>query len=244
MSSSLQQHNLYDTKKPMFDTIARAIPFAIRMGAATRAAFAFGLMALALTGCFRPVYGDLGTGNASIVQEEMKKITIAPIPERNGHYVYNALVERINGSGETVSPKYMLKVSLTQGINTPTVDYFSGAATSSSIVITANYALTDIKTGKSIASDTVSQSHAYDRGAQRYANISAARSAEIFSAKDIAEQIADRIAVALSTLQNNGTVAAPITTQTITPSSTTLPGQNADQDEDKAKPNPVSPPWQ
>ena len=205
-----------------------------------------GLLMLPLTGCFRPVYGDVGTSGNSVVQDQLKTITITPIAERNGHYVYNALVERLNGTGENPDPKYRLTVKLNQGVSTVIVDYFSGGATSSDIIINASFDLIEIKTGKAIIRDTVSQSHAYDRGGQRYANISAARTAEIDDAKDIAEQIADRVAVSLSTLNNHGTVAEPSTVKQVLPSSLPVPSAVDDDTNKSPTPTPTNPfptPW-
>ena len=40
------------------------------------------------------------------VAEAMKEVEVPPIPDRLGHYLADDLITRLNGTGETPTPKY------------------------------------------------------------------------------------------------------------------------------------------
>ena len=68
-------------------------------------------VALALGGCFQPLYGE--AAHPGLV-EKMREVEVAPIPDRIGHYLSNNLIAKMNGSGESAPAKYRLTIKLTQ----------------------------------------------------------------------------------------------------------------------------------
>jgi LPS-assembly lipoprotein len=64
-------------------------------------------------------------------------------------------------------------------------------------VVTATYTLTAIEGGAQITTGTATASASYDRTEQRYANVRAARDAEIRAVGLLADQIRTRLAIAL-----------------------------------------------
>ena len=75
-------------------------------------------LALPLCGCFQPMYGEMSHPGLAA---EMRAIKIAPIKDRIGHYLGEDLETELNGTGETLDPKYVLTVTVTIGTGTPTV---------------------------------------------------------------------------------------------------------------------------
>jgi LPS-assembly lipoprotein len=71
----------------------------------------FGLVCLAsLAACgFEPLYG---THQGALVgaEEKLAQVEIGDIPNREGQYLRNALIDRFYRSGRPVSPAYILKI--------------------------------------------------------------------------------------------------------------------------------------
>lgn len=153
--------------------------------------------ALALGGCLQPMYGQLSEGGQNL-QGDLQAIAIEPIPDRIGHYLGDDLIFDLNGTGSHVPPKYRLFVTLNESSQTPLVDTVTGIATSSSVVINADYRLVQAGTGLPIAKGHAFVFKSYDRNSDRYGNVRAARDAEIQDAKQLSDQLRIRLAAALS----------------------------------------------
>ncbi len=70
------------------------------------------LLTLAVAGCgFRPLYGSRAVD--PYVGPEMGSIYVAPLPDRDGQLVRNALLDRLNPKGEPQQPRYRLEIKLT-----------------------------------------------------------------------------------------------------------------------------------
>jgi LPS-assembly lipoprotein len=160
------------------------------------ARFAGLLSVLALGGCFHPLYAP---ASGRDVQGELAAIQVAPIPDRLGHYLANELIFAFNGTGSQVTPKYRLVVATRERVETPLVDTISGNATSGTVVVDAEYKLLPILGGDPVTQGTAFTIASYDRSNQRFANIRAARDAEIRDAKTLADQIRTRVAAAIAT---------------------------------------------
>ena len=151
---------------------------------------------LCLAGCFQPMYAP--TSGRDVVSEA-RSIGIAPIPGMVGHYLENELRFALNGSGEAVEPRYILQVTLNERTQTPLVDTVSGRATSNSVYATAQYKLVPVGGKDPVAQGSVISLASSDRTSQRYANIRAARDAEIRNARSLASDIRTRIVAELAT---------------------------------------------
>jgi LPS-assembly lipoprotein len=160
-----------------------------RTGAALLAAFS-------LAGCIRPLYGPLSEGGN--VAGELQAITVDPIPNRLGHYLGNDLIFTLNGTGSHVPPKYRLKVTVSESSQTPLLNTVTGYPTAGNVVMNADYQLLPVQGGAPITKGHVSTFSSYDRTSQRFADIRAARDAEIRDAKTLADQISTLIAGAMA----------------------------------------------
>jgi LPS-assembly lipoprotein len=152
------------------------------------------MAALSLTGCFQPLYGESSHPG---LNDQMRAIVVAPIKDRIGHYLEDELVLDINGTGAKPEPRYLLTVTTTQGVQTPTVESQIGAADAATVTVTAQYKLTSDGGTKTVTSGAAMTSAVYDRTIQRFGNLRAARDAEIRIAKSLAAEIELRIAAAL-----------------------------------------------
>ena len=148
-----------------------------------------------LGGCFQPLYGEAAHPGLT---EDMRAVEVAPIPDRIGHYLGDDLVSRMNGSGETPPPKYRLTVRITQSSRAPTVESQIATADAATVVGEAKFDLTRIENGAIIYTGSATASAVYDRFFQSYANLRAARDAEIRIARELADEIALRVGAALS----------------------------------------------
>ena len=151
-------------------------------------------VALALGGCFQPLYGE--AAHPGLVQK-MREVEVAPIPDRVGHYLSDNLIAKMNGTGEAVPAKYRLTIRLTQTAQTPTIESQINTADSATVVGTARFDLTKIDSGAVLYSGSATSAADYDRFLQSYANLRAARDAEIRIARALADEIELRVAAAL-----------------------------------------------
>lgn len=151
--------------------------------------------ALALGGCFQPLYG---TVNGVNMADELRSIAVDPVPDRFGHYLANELTFAFNGTGTPAPVKYRLLLTQRSHVQTPIIDNVTGRADSATVFATVDYRLTPAAGGSAVVSGTATNSAGYDRSSQRFANIRAARDAEIRLAKSIADQIRTRVAAELA----------------------------------------------
>jgi LPS-assembly lipoprotein len=152
--------------------------------------------ASSLCGCFQPLYSE--AAHPGLV-EDLHSIEIAPIKDRIGHYLATDLTTDLNGTGETVSPpKYRLTVTVSIGQQTPTVNSEINVATSATMTGDADFTLTRVDGGAEVLKGKATAAAAYDRSTQRYADLRAARDAEIRLARALSQDISTRLAAALS----------------------------------------------
>lgn len=151
---------------------------------------------LALSGCIQPLYGRLGEG--SDVAGELQSIAVDPIPNRIGHYLADDLIFGLNGTGSHVPAKYRLTVTVIETSQTPLLDTVSGYPTAANVVVTADFKLVPVQGGDPILKGQVLTNVSYDRTSQRFANLRAARAAEISAAQTLADQMRTRIAATIA----------------------------------------------
>lgn len=154
-------------------------------------------LAAPLAGCIQPLYGPNldGTSNAA----ELRAVEVDEIPERIGHYVRNELIYGFNGTGAQVTPRYRLKVKLSERVQTPIYNTTTSFSTSATVVVDANYSLMTLPDNVEIAKGVAQAIASYDRFTARFTNVRAARDAEIRDAKVIADSIRTRIAIDMAT---------------------------------------------
>jgi LPS-assembly lipoprotein len=159
-------------------------------------------LALGLSACFRPLYGPTASGaplSAVLASIQVEPAKTAQGQERLGHYLRSELVFDLDGSGQPSEKKYRLTLAASETVQTPIVSSITGRAESATLLGTASYKVQPL-VGDRIITEGVAQGTAtYDRSAQRFASLRAARDAEIRLAKLLSEQIKTRVAAILAT---------------------------------------------
>ncbi len=164
--------------------------------------------ALALGGCFRPVYGDNGAagvvakGQNGSVAELMRSVEVKPIEGRVGGKMRNELIFLLRGGGAAGAIAYRVNVTFSEYGQSAVVDPFTSVPQSRTISLQASYTMTKagasldpIMKGEAFASAT------YFTSLQRFANVRAERDAEDRAATQIAERIRSRLQAYFSTGQ-------------------------------------------
>ena len=153
------------------------------------------LLATSLSGCFQPLYSE--SAHPGLV-EDVRAIEIEPIKTRFGHYFVEDLRTELNGTGQDVTPKYRLTVTLATTTQTPTVNTEINVASSATVTATADFTLVRLSDNKEVFKDKAFAAAAYDRTTQRYASLRAARDAELRLSRALAQEVSIRIAAKLS----------------------------------------------
>ncbi|MCO5090515.1 LPS assembly lipoprotein LptE [Bosea sp. (in: a-proteobacteria)] len=159
------------------------------------------LAAAALAGgCFQPLYSDYTTSTVGgSVKTALRGIEIPEIKGLIGHYFRNELVFELDGSGEPDAHKTLrLEAAITESIQVITVDYANGRADSAALVATATWKLTRQGSDEVVSSGTNSVRIPYERSAQRFATVRAARDAQVRAAKNLAAIVRGQIAADLT----------------------------------------------
>lgn len=155
----------------------------------------------ALGGCESSGIHPLYASRSNTLQAELQAIVVDPVPDRLGHYLEDALQTDLNGTGAHVAPKYHLKVVPSQRSQTALIDTVTQRAQAASVITVVTYTLTPIGATKPLLIGTVTSAADYDRSEQRFADIRAARDAEIRDAHTVADQITQQIAAKVATGQ-------------------------------------------
>lgn len=164
-----------------------------RLARVSRRCALIAALALPLAGCFQPMYGPTAFGGADM-DEELRAIAVDPIADRFGHYLANELIFALNGTGTPAPARYRLAVTPTQTMQTPIIDTVTSRAAAATIWARARYVVTPVSGGAPVATGDVGSVVDYDRFTSRFANVRAARDAEIRAARTLADQI--RLSVA------------------------------------------------
>ena len=144
---------------------------------------------IVLGGCqLRPVYAG---GSASAPATLLADIGIAPIPERAGFMLRQALEEQF-GRGAT-NPRYRLEIALDDQITAFGVRGDSSAARERR-TLRARYRLIDAATGKVLVDDSATADAGIDRVSSNFAVVAAETTALERLSTDIARQITARLA--------------------------------------------------
>jgi len=159
-------------------------------------------MAASVAGCgFRPMYGQANTASAgpstgATVDRQMAGVRIAPIADRLGQQLHNALRDQFNPLGQPSSAAYTLYVNLSERTY-GALSKRDLSATRRNVELNAFYNLRD-SAGNVVMYDRSVITTGYDEFDDPLNDISALEDAERRSALQIADQIRTRVAVFLT----------------------------------------------
>ena len=155
-------------------------------------------LALPLGGCFQPLYSE--SAHPGIV-EAMRAVEITPIKDRIGHTLGEDLIHALNDSGSAPLPLYRLDVTVALTTRTPTIESQINAASAATEIGDAQFSLVRLSDKKILLFAKAESFAVYDRTPQRFADLRAARDAELRIARALADEIAVRVGAALAGAQ-------------------------------------------
>ena len=145
---------------------------------------------LALGGCsLQPMYAGGGSG---AVASSLSAIQVAPIPERAGWLVRNALVDRLGG--ESSNPSYRLEVELDDDLTGFGIRGDS-AVTRERRTLRARYRLVELSSGQVVLDATAGSDAGIDVVSSEYATVAAEQTAQERLASVVADQMVSRLAL-------------------------------------------------
>lgn len=146
--------------------------------------------ALLLGGCtLRPLYAGGGKGS---VAQTLRSVDIAPIGGRAGWLVRTALEDRIGNGGS--SPRYRLEVELDDDITGFGIRS-GNTITRERRTLRARYRLVEASVGTVLLDATAGSDAGIDVVSSEYATLAAEQTALERLAKEVADQIASRVAL-------------------------------------------------
>lgn len=137
----------------------------------------------------RPMYVG---GSSGAVATSLRSVQVAPIPERAGWLVRNALVDRLGG--EAGSPAYRLEVELDDDLTAFGIRG-DAAVTRERRTLRARYRLVDLRTSEVVLDATAGSDAGIDVVSSEYATIAAEQTAQERLAQVIADQMVARVAL-------------------------------------------------
>jgi LPS-assembly lipoprotein len=150
-------------------------------------------LCLALAACgLKPMYAG---GSSGSVASGLGAVQVAPIPERAGWLVRNALVDRLGG--EAGEPDYRLEVELDDDLTAFGIRG-DAAVTRERRILRARYRLVDLKTGEVVLDATAGSDAGIDIVSSEYATVAAEQTAQERLAGVIADQMVARLALFIS----------------------------------------------
>jgi LPS-assembly lipoprotein len=154
-------------------------------------------LCLALSSCgLRPMYAG---GSSGAVASGLNSVQVAPIPERAGWLVRNALVDRMGG--EAGDPAYRLEVELDDDLTAFGIRG-DAAVTRERRTLRARYRLVDLKTGEVVLDATAGSDAGIDIVSSEYATVAAEQTAQERLAGVVADQVVARLALFMSRTKN------------------------------------------
>jgi len=167
------------------------------------AGLAGGLLAAGLGGCgFRPLYGRTGGADLS---DTLAQVEIGPVgstasdhPDlaRLGQQLRNALLDGLAPRGPGGAPVYRLDVSVSEGISSLAVQK-SADATRADLTLTANYRLSDLRTGAGLLSGSTSAISSFNILNSEFATLTAEKGARDRAVRQLGDDIRLRVAIFL-----------------------------------------------
>ena len=152
-----------------------------------------GSLALVSACTVRPLYSNAPLSTGSSANAELASIAIKPVKTRYAQQVRNNLIFGFGrGAGEPASPLYSLNLSVTEAVESSAlvqVGTDEDEPTAGSVTLTANYTLTDAKTGAVITVGKRSITSSFDRPRQEFASYRAQIDAENRAARELAEAL-------------------------------------------------------
>ena len=156
-----------------------------------------GAAALALAGCFQPMYATTTTVAGPALQDQLRDIEIVKIEGRLGNDLRNDLIFNLTGgTGNPVGAPYKLFIVVKSSSTYAIADTASGLPEAKIVRVEGDWRL--VRAGEedkpAVASGRAAASASLDVSMERFANYSATRDAERRAAVSLSEVIKTQLA--------------------------------------------------
>jgi len=154
-------------------------------------------------GCFEPLYGEKATVGGAGLDDKLANVEVAPVDAPNGSHesrvgfeVRNELLYQLTGGTAAPSPLYRLDMHVLVSQLQVIVDINTARPDIQNYGVDVTYTLVDLKTNKPVIKGQTFSRVSYNIPGQmqRFAGARGARDAETRAAKEIAENIRNRLA--------------------------------------------------
>jgi len=170
---------------------------------------------LTLFGCgFKPLYGHSGAAQSG-AEAALAQVQILPIKDRIGQQLHNHLLAYLNPRGRPADPRFVLDITVYEGVQSLGVQKTS-VATRANLRVSATYTLSRIEgapplmgidSGTGTVTGTALSVSSYDISTADFTTLIALKDARARAVRDIAETIRTRLAVHF--LQHRDRTAPP-----------------------------------
>jgi LPS-assembly lipoprotein len=159
-------------------------------------------LATLLSGCFEPMYGEKTLAGGPGLRTRLASVAVDPIRAPSGSPAARIAVELQNdllfdftGGGASAGKTHQLTVAITTQNQQVIVDINTARPDVQQFGINASYTLTELATGKAVATGNTTARVSYDNPGQqqRFANARGQRDAENRAAKVISDSIKSRL---------------------------------------------------
>ncbi|MER8962221.1 LPS assembly lipoprotein LptE [Mesorhizobium sp. M0701] len=160
----------------------------------------------------RPLYSSapLIAGSQVGAVAELASISVKPVKTRYAQQVRNNLIFALGqGAGEPASPVYSLDLGVSELVESAAIEQVTtdeDEPTAGTVTLTANYVLSDAKTGTVIARGKRSIPSSYDRPRQEFASYRAQIDAENRAARELADVL--RLSIAQDLIKHGKPAAS------------------------------------
>lgn len=151
------------------------------------------VLVLVLAACgFSPMYGQYKQNNAVA---GLDKIEIATIPNEEGIYLRNQLIDRFYQGGYPSSPTHKLVMSMIAEQNRDLDITISSEATRKQVRVATTLTLIDLATDQSVLSRNLSAISSYNVGGSQFATRISRADARDAALTDIARQVEAQVSL-------------------------------------------------
>ncbi|MER9609474.1 LPS assembly lipoprotein LptE [Mesorhizobium sp. M0312] len=160
----------------------------------------------------RPLYSSapLIAGSQVGAAAELASISVKPVKTHYAQQVRNNLIFALGqGAGEPASPVYSLDLGVSELVESAAIEQVTtdeDEPTAGTVTLTANYVLSDAKTGTVIARGKRSIPSSYDRPRQEFASYRAQIDAENRAARELADVL--RLSIAQDLIKHGKPAAS------------------------------------
>lgn len=145
---------------------------------------------LTLSACgFSPMYGTLGKDRSLGSENYMSYVAIANIPDREGQFLRNALIDRLHRNGTPIREAYTLYVENLEQSKRDLDITKNSNATRAQLLLSANIMLRDNVTGETLLERNVQSITSYNILGSEFATRISEDNTRLNALDDLARQI-------------------------------------------------------